>query len=154
MKRSTRIALVLLIGVLLVVGVTAGAVAHSMQEAGPIVVRVTGEKQQIAIALPGAFVTGVIQLIPRCVFNEIDREARSEVEPYLPIIKTALRELADLPDAYLVTVHDHGESVRIVKKENALIVQVSTVEEQLFISVPIRTVETIVGKFDRGILAI
>ncbi|NNE10298.1 MAG: hypothetical protein HKN20_17190 [Gemmatimonadetes bacterium] len=154
MKRSTRFALVVLVGFLLVVGVAAGAVAHSLRDQGMIVVRVEGDGDRISLSIPGAMLTTALNFAPRVVWQEFDDQVCHDMRSYMEIAGTALRELAVLPDAVLVTVRDEDESVRIEKRNGAMIVMVNSDDERVFVSVPMGTMKTLVSAFDRKVLAI
>ncbi len=155
MKRSTRIALVVLVGFLLVVGVAAGALAHSLRDQGMVIVRVEGDGDRISLNIPGALVATALNFAPGALWDEIDDQIpRDEIRPYMKIARTALNELAALPDVVLVTVRDEDESVRVEKRNGAMIVMVNSDDERVFVSVPMGMVQTIVSAFDRKVLAI
>lgn len=154
MKRSTRFALVVLVGFLLVVGVAAGAVAHSLRDQGRILVRVEGDGDQISIDIPSAMVTTAVQFAPSIVWDGIDDHVSHDVRPYIQIAQVALREMQELPDVVLVTVRDDDESVRIEKRDGSLVIMVNNDHERVFVSIPMGTVETLVRSIDRKVLAI
>jgi hypothetical protein len=87
------------------------------------------------------FIVAPAMLVPlgmHFVPQENLREAREEVQPYLPTIRAALDELSKCEDATFVEVDGPNEHVRVAKHWSAFVVDVNEPGETVHVSVPIR----------------
>jgi hypothetical protein len=152
MRRTERLALAILICLAVLVGGTAGATAYAWHRAGSIRVAVHEDRPDgvnLDFRLPGALVNAAISLCPVPTDLRMD-EQMAEI---LPALRSMAESLADMPDAVLVDVDDHGERVRIAKVGRELIIKVIDRNERVEIAVPIESVRRIVSKLEARVAA-
>ena len=64
-------------------------------------------------------------------------EASSQIQPWLPTIRTALAQLRESDDFTLVQVKEPGQHVRVAKSGGSILVDVNCEEETVHVSAPI-----------------
>ena len=81
-------------------------------------------------------------------FTPKDRisEASAEIQPWLPIIRTALAQLRESDDFTLVEVKEPGQHVRVAKSGGSILVDVNCEEETVHLSAPIPAISSAVGE--------
>jgi hypothetical protein len=69
-------------------------------------------------------------------------EAADKLQPWMPVIHTALTELNSLDDMTLVEVSESGDHVRVEKVGSAIVVDVDDKDTVVHISAPIRAISS------------
>jgi hypothetical protein len=92
--------------------------------------------QHISLAVPAVVVPIGVRLVPK----EKLREALRDLQAWLPAIKVASEELRRCPDGPLVEVDSRREHVRIVKRGDALVIDVDSESETVHVSFPLGAV--------------
>ena len=136
---------ILLLAALVIMLTVLGALGFAAREVGSIDISVRehgGDGADIAFSVPAAMVHSAIQLVPAQLYREIG----PEVAEFMPLIRAAHEELADLPDCVLVSVRSDRERVKIAKERNRLIIDVQTEDEDVRIALPLSTVGAAVAK--------
>lgn len=146
LKRAVAVAAT---GLLLLVGtaVVAGAVAFS---AGSVHVYVLEKKpggDHVNLLIPAALVPLGLRFMPAA---ERQRAAR-RLEPWLPALRAASRELARAPDSVLVDVESPRERVRIRKLGGSLLVHVDTEQETVRFSFPLKLIGRVADEFENSL---
>jgi hypothetical protein len=132
------------IGVLLLVGLTVGAAGFVFHRYGEFRVKVTPKAPDgdaVSLRVPGALVHALLPLIPNLEIE--DAELTSE---QMAAVFDAWREFVRAGDGVLVRASNQGETVLVVKRRGHLEIHVESVSETVDVSVPIRTVDAILGK--------
>jgi hypothetical protein len=122
---------------LVVVAYAAGTVDVSVREKNP-------DGTRIHVMVPAVFITGGLRFVP----GEQLSKASADVRPWLPAIKVASRELARCPDTTLVEVEDRNDRVIVRKRGNSIVVDVDSEEDTVHVSVPLRSVASIVQELE------
>ncbi len=104
-----------------------GTLELEVHSSGP-----TGD--DVSVRLPGGLVRIAAALVPR----EARRESAREIAEWLPVAKAALSELSRCPDAHLVDVRSHGDTVRISKRGDVILAEVTSRRENVRVSIPLR----------------
>lgn len=148
-EQLKRAVAVVATAVLLLVGtaVVAGAVAFS---AGAVHVYVLEKKpggDHVNLLLPAALVPLGLRFMPAA---ERQRAAR-RLEPWLPALQAASRELARAPDFVLVEVERPRERVRIRKLGGSLLVDVDSEQETVRLSFPLKLITRVAGEFENSL---
>jgi hypothetical protein len=131
----------MVLGTLLV----AGAFVYDL---GAIKVSVQGKKpggENIQLVVPAA----VVPLALPFVRGEEMQEAAEKVRPWLPAIAAATEELARCPDGPLLQVTSPQEKVSIVKRGDALVIDVDEANESVHVSLPLKFVGVVAGQIAR-----
>jgi hypothetical protein len=145
MSRNAKIALVV-VGILMLLG--AGlvfAAGAKVYHDGVLTVRVEEKEENgvsFTLPVPVTLVKAGLGFIPERELEQV----RREIGPWMPAITALCEELARIPDGPLVEVDGPGETVRIVKRGGALIVDVDTECESVYVSIPLGAVLSIVQK--------
>jgi hypothetical protein len=69
-------------------------------------------------------------------------EAAEKIQPWMPVIRTALKQLREADDMTLVEVTDREEHVKVQKDGGSIIVDVVDKDDRVHVSVPIRAVSS------------
>jgi hypothetical protein len=146
MTARNKILLVVGVFTLLVVGATLAAYAAWTRE-GVIVVDVdedAGYGSQVHLEVPGAIVPLALAFVPSvCVCDDPDwREARR----YMPLVRTAWREIRQAPDGVLVAVDGARERVRIEKQGTHILIDVENDGDHVRVRCPLRTVDVVTDR--------
>lgn len=147
MRPAERLALTILLGLAVLTFGTAGAAVYAWHEGGVVRLAVHDpgtDGLDMNVSLPGALVNAAIALCP--VPSDLRRDPR--LAGVLPALKIASDKLATMPDAVLVDVHDHGESVRITKSGRELLVHVDSRDERVDLAFPIDSLRRLLTKLD------
>jgi hypothetical protein len=136
-------------GLLLLVGagVVAAAVAFS---AGSVHIYVLEKKpggDHVNLLVPASLVPLGVRFMPAA---ERQRVAR-RMEPWLPALRAAGRELARAPDCVLVEVESPRERVQIRKLGRSLLVHVDSEEETVRLSFPLKLVTRLADEFENSL---
>jgi hypothetical protein len=115
----------------------AGAVKVSVDENRP-------GGDHVHLFVPAVMVSPALRLIPE---EELRKHAR-EIQPWLPAIKIASRELAKCPDGILVEVIDTDEHVTITKQGGALVVDVKSADENVHVAVPLQMIHSVAERLE------
>ena len=138
-KASTVVLAVVasMMGTAAIVSYDAGAVRVSVVEKGP-------KGDHVNVFVPAILVPVALGFVPAKSFNVHDAETRR----WLPMLKVASQELERCPDATLVEVKSPKEHVTIVKRGNALVIDVDDPGETVHVSFPVGVVRTVVNKLE------
>ncbi len=134
---------------LVIVLVILGALGFASREVGSIDVSVREldtDGVDISFSVPAAMVQAAIQLIPEQAYREISMDA----EEILPFIAAAEEQLDDLPDCVIVDVESGSEHVRIAKRQNRIVIEVNTMDEEVRVALPLSTISTAVSRLARS----
>jgi hypothetical protein len=138
-----------LLGITMLVGLatsvqTVVAGAAFVAIGGVAVVEVKTPDVNLFIPAPTHFADAGL-MVARFAMPEHERaEVRRNLEPWLPMIESATRELADAPNGtMLVSVDTPEESVRIQKRHGRLTVDVDAPDAEVHVSIPARSVKRI-----------
>jgi hypothetical protein len=100
----------------------------------------------IFFVVPGALAPIGMKFIPRERWNEVEKE----LQPWLHTIREAVNGLAEYPDTTFVEVIDRTNHVRVHKKGDSIVVDVDDPGETVHVSVPFRTIKSVVRELDEG----
>jgi hypothetical protein len=100
----------------------------------------------ISLRLPGALVRIAAELVPAGALREAGREAAA----WLPVAGAALSELRRCPDSRLVDVRSRGETVRITKRGGTLLAEVTSANETVRVSIPLRAAATAIEELNES----
>lgn len=149
MATIAKIFIILFGAVVVFFSLAVGVTAASIYRSGTIAVDVEpSDGSQISVHVPAALINLAIAVVPHQVQVDALEDAAREVEPFLDAVHALGDELADLPDFVLVEVTGADEHIRIEKLDGRLIVLVESDDERVHVSVPVRTVERLVDKFE------
>jgi hypothetical protein len=98
----------------------------------------------VHLFVPAVMVPPALGLIPE---KDLRKHAR-EIQPWLPAIKIASRELAKSPDGILVEVIDTDEHVTITKQGGAIVVDVKSPDENVHVAVPLHMIYSVAEKLE------
>ncbi len=138
----------IVIGVLvtLVIGtvLAAGTVTYRAGAVSVFVHEKRSEGSNVRVILPAVLVRPALSFIPR------DKLARhlEEIRSWLPAIRIASRELERCPDGPLVEVESPGEKVSIVKRGDALVIDVDSEEDTVHVAFPLCLVTAVAEKLE------
>jgi hypothetical protein len=139
----------LVAGLLLLSGTTAVVGGVMTYQAGAVHVAVDENRpggDHVHLLVPAVVIPPAMRLIPE---KQLRRHAR-EIQPWLPVLKIASRELAKSPDGILVEVRDSRQYVVIRKRGGALVLDVQSPDESVHVQVPLRTVYSVAEKLQAG----
>jgi hypothetical protein len=136
----------ILFGLPLLLIVPVALVGSSVLHAGSIECHVmdkTGHSTSLGVTVPAALVPVALHLAPEVVIDDVRCEMGPEARQGIEIARAALRELGRAPDGVLVEVRSSDEIVFIEKKDGAFHILVDTPQENVRVSVPIRTASSV-----------
>jgi hypothetical protein len=116
---------------------------------GFISVRVNERAQKgshMFFVVPGALAPVGMKFIPREHWNQVEKEVR----PWLPGLRAAVNGIAEYPDTTFVEVIDRTDHVRVYKAGDSIVVDVDNPVETVHVSVPFRTIKTVVRELEEG----
>ena len=116
------------------VPVLAGAFVYNAGLARVEVIEKTPNGHHIRLYVPAVVVPIAVRLAPK----EKLRRASRDLQAWLPAIKAASEELRRCPDGPLVEVDSRDEHVRIMKRGDALVIDVDSASETVHVSFPLR----------------
>lgn len=127
---ATLAVLILGSGLLLAGTIAAtGMVTVRVNEQGP-------EGTNLFVPVPAGLLYVGLAALPHILPDEELAEIRTELGELGPAIAALGEALEDCPDAVLVDVQDHGESVKVIKSGRSLLIHVNDGRDQFRISVP------------------
>lgn len=136
------------VGVLSVLGAvlvfSAGAAVYN---AGVVHVDVLDKSDggvRVVMPVPAVLLTAGLAFAP----DEAFAEARRHIGPWSPAVRAALEALEECEDGILVDVTTSDETVLIEKQGRALLIGVDTDDAQISLSVPIRSLRSLVNRLD------
>jgi hypothetical protein len=138
----TRTAKVLTIVALALLALPVGAtllVAGSVVAHGVVTVNVQESKEggtHLYLPVPADLLYLGMDLLPVLDQHGELARARREVGPWAPVAKAAMESLEDCPDAVLVDVQQHGQTVKIVKVGRSIEIDVHGQGDDVHISLP------------------
>ncbi|HKI00695.1 MAG TPA: hypothetical protein VKK31_01825 [Thermoanaerobaculia bacterium] len=138
----TRPAKVLIVLALALLAVPVGAtllLAGSVVTQGLVTVKVNETQPggtNVYVPVPAGLLYLGIDLLPL-----LDREgelarARQEMGDWAPLAAAALQSFEDCPDAVLVDIRDHGDTVKIVKEGRSIEIRVHDRNGDIHITLP------------------
>ena len=98
-----------------------------------------GHGTDVQMRIPAALVQAGLPLLPKIRCGD----DRREMEQNARLVRRVLREVADMPDANLVTVRSDDEHVRITKQGRMLEIQVEGDGDSVHLTVPIGVVRAL-----------
>jgi len=101
----------------------------------------------IFLVVPGALAPIGMKFIPRQGWSEVE----NQVQPYLPMMRAAVESLSEYPDTTFVEVIDAQDHVRVHKSGDSIVVDVDDPDETVHVSVPLRTVKSVVRELEEGV---
>ena len=120
-----------------IVTYTAGAVRVSVEGKGP-------QGDHVNIIVPAILVPVALGFVPaKSVGN-------AETRQWLPTLKAVSQELERCPDATLVEVKSPHEHVTIVKRGNALAIDVDDPGETVHVAFPVGVLRSVINKLEAG----
>ncbi len=138
----TRTAKVLTIIGLSILALPVGAtllVAGSVVAHGVVTVNVQESKAggtHLYLPIPADLLYLGMDLLPVLDQHGELARARQEVGPWAPVAQAAMESLEDCPDAVLVDVQEHGQTVKIVKVGRSIEIDVHDAGDVVHISLP------------------
>jgi hypothetical protein len=118
------------------VPVLAGAFVYNTGLARVEVLEKTPNGHHIRLYVPAVVVPIAVRLVPKEKLHEASRD----LQAWLPAIKAASEELSRCPDGPLVEVDSRLEHVRIMKRGDALVIDVDDAGETVHVSLPIKII--------------
>jgi hypothetical protein len=115
----------------------AGMLVVRVQETGP-------HGTDLAIRIPAILVPIALRAVPDAPLRNAAREAAS----WTPAIHAVAKALADSPDFLLVRVDSPHETVDIRKHDRKLVVDVTSIEEKVYVSLPIGILTAVVKRLE------
>jgi hypothetical protein len=135
--------------ILLTIGVaTLGVNAYRV---GMLVVRVQDSGPHgtdLAIRVPAILVPMAMRIIP----DEPLRRAARDAARWTPAVRSMVKVLSDSPDFLLVHIDSPRETVKIQTKSHNLVVDVTSVEEKVYLSVPLTVLGAVMRRLE-GVVA-
>lgn len=138
--RIVGVTLLVLIGGIVVavaVAYAAGTVEVSVREKKP-------DGTRFHLIVPSLLITGGVRFVPG---DELSRAA-TEIQPWLPAIRVASRELAHCPDATLVEIRSRDERVSVVKDGSHLVIDVEDAEDTVHLSLPLNVLTAVTQRLE------
>ncbi len=99
-----------------------------------------GELRHINVTAPAILVPMAVELATHMKPRRQIAKAGEQIEPYVPAIRAALRELNEGGDMTLVDVIEPGQHVRVSKSGGSIIVDVDNKDAVVHVSAPIRAI--------------
>ncbi|HEX3530870.1 MAG TPA: hypothetical protein VH988_27725 [Thermoanaerobaculia bacterium] len=138
----TRPAKVLTIIAIILLALPVGCgllLAGSVVTSGLVTVKVHETKPggtNVYVPVPAGLIYLGLDVLPLLDRNHGMDKARREMGAWAPVAAAAMQSLEDCPDAVLVDVQDHNETVKIVKTGRSIEIQVHDNGEDVHISFP------------------
>jgi hypothetical protein len=98
------------------------------------------------LRIPGVLVTSAMHFVP----DDALCDASEELQRWGPIAREVCEALARSPDFVLVQVESNDEQVNISKRGHELVVEVETDCESVHVVVPLRAMNSILKRMERG----
>jgi hypothetical protein len=105
-----------------------------------VVTKQPNDQHHIVVVAPAMLVPIAAHFIPP---DKLDHGAR-ELKQYMPTVRAALEGLDEADDVTLVDVTQPGEHVVVKKEGGSVIVNVVDSDETVYVSTPIRAIESTV----------
>jgi hypothetical protein len=99
-----------------------------------------GELRHINVTAPAILVPIAVQFATHMKSRHQIAEAAEQIEPYVPAIRAALRELNEGGDMTLVDLIEPGQHVRVSKSGSSIIVDVDNQDAIVHVSAPVRAI--------------
>jgi hypothetical protein len=148
MSRTTRVLLTLFLCVTLLMATTVGVTVAAVYRAGTIAVEVSEDQgSDLRLAVPAGLVRLGVWLTPASVIEPL---VCDEIGPFLPALEAGWRELSRTPDFVLADVRDRHDHVRIEKRGDDLVVEVTSDGSSVRVALPLRTVGPMLAKLERA----
>jgi hypothetical protein len=96
------------------------------------------EAHHIFVVAPAMLAPIGMHFVPK---RHLEQAAR-QIQPWMPVIRTALEQLRETRDMTLVEVTDREEHVKVQKDGGSIIVDVVDKDDRVHVSVPIRAVSS------------
>jgi hypothetical protein len=138
----TRPAKVITIVALTLLSIPVGAtllLAGSVAIQGVVTVKVNEKGPggtNIYVPVPAGLLYLGMDLLPLLDRDHQLAKARREMGPWAPVAAAAMESIEDFPDAVLVDVQDHGETVKIYKEGRSIHIEVHDHDGNVNISLP------------------
>jgi hypothetical protein len=99
-----------------------------------------GELRHINVTAPAMLVPLAVEFATHMKSRHEIAKAGEQIEPYVPAIRAALRELNEGGDMTLVDVIEPGQHVRVSKSGGSITVEVDGKDVVVHVSAPIRAI--------------
>ncbi|HXE75732.1 MAG TPA: hypothetical protein VNN18_08870 [Candidatus Xenobia bacterium] len=139
----------ILAAVLLILGVALGSAAAATYRAGLVRVSVEEKRpggEKVKLFVPGILLTTALRLVPEKTLQDELRDAR----PWLPVAAALTKQLQNYPDASFVEVSNPQEQVRLSTRGGVLVVDVSSPDETVHVSVPLATLADLTAELSKN----
>ena len=93
--------------------------------------------RHVHVWVPAAIVPAAMYAVPRRHLEH----AASQVGPWLPTVRAALKELQKFPEAQLVEVRGSREHVRIATHNGRLMIDVESPDENVHVACPLAMID-------------
>ena len=147
MKTRTRPLWIVLGCLVILLGVAVTTFAVNAYRAGMLVVRVQEagpHGTDLAIRIPAILVPMALRAVP----DEPLRRAAKEAATWTPAVHAMTKILSDSPDFLMVQVDTPGDTVHISKEDRRLVVDVSSAEEKVYVSLPLGVVAAVMRRLE------
>jgi hypothetical protein len=149
MSVALRVLLTIFASIVILMMMTVGVAVAAIYSAGTVAVDVQPvDGSEISVHVPAGLIHVAIWLLPGELQAEAMHEVAAEVEPYWGAVRAAGDELSRLPDFVLVEVEGPREHVIVEKRNQRLIVHVDSDGERIEVSIPLRTVRSLLNKVE------
>ena len=148
MRPGERLALAVVLGLVVLVGGTAGATAYAWHSSGTVNVAVHEagpDGTDVSLHMPGLLLNAAIVLCPTP--RRLDEP---NVVAAIAAMGAVADQLARMPDAVLVDVRDGDAIVRVEKKAGRLVIRVHDRRDRVDVDVPIGSVRLLAEKLGRA----
>jgi hypothetical protein len=147
MKRNMKPLWVILGCLVILFTVAAATFAVNAYRAGMLVVRVQESGPHgtdLAIRIPAILVPMAMRIVP----DEPLRQAAREARKWAPAARAMVKVLSDSPDFLLVRVDSPRETVKIQTENRKLVVDVTSLEEKVYVSVPLGVLNSVMKRLE------
>lgn len=124
--------------------------AGSLAIHGVVTVKVNETKPggaTVYVPVPAGLLYLGLDLLPLLDRDGELARARQEMGDWAPVAAAALQSFEDCPDAVLVDIQDHGDTVRIVKEGGSIEIQVHDRDGDVRISLPAHLFSRVARQF-------
>ena len=121
----------------------AGMIVVDVSEGGP-------DGNDIHIRIPAALVQAGLGVVPDEVLAEMAADMGEDFEVVGPLVRAVHDELSNSPDFVIIDVRDHDEHVRIAKRGEKIVVDVSDGCDRVRVVLPLRMVDMVLGRIEKG----
>lgn len=155
MRPGERLALAVLLGATVVVGGAAAAATYAWHTGGTIrlAIHESGpDGANVSVRIPGVLVNAAVAVCPMPRLD-LDADVGGALRAAVPALRAVAEELAEMPDAVLVDIHEGPSTVRIAKSGAELVILIRQPGQSVDVAVPIAAVRTIAARLAGAVAA-